>query len=94
MLEEVKTALRIRHNKLDAEIQGNIDGALAELARMGVSTEVLQTDDVLVTQAVKTYCKGCFASDTKLMDGYQESFKYQGENLRKSTGYKVGETDV
>ena len=54
MLEKIKKALRISHNKLDDDIQANIDACLLDLTIAGVNAKV---EDELMTQAVKLYCK-------------------------------------
>ena len=94
MLTEVKLALRISHNKLDAEIQSTIEAAEAEMMRAGVVEASIIETDPLIADAIKTYCKYSFASDIKLREGYFESWQYQLENIRKSEGYGWVSDDV
>ena len=94
MLNEVKLALRISHNKLESEIQSTIDAAKAEMVRAGVvETSIVETDP-LIADAIKTYCKYSFASDVKVREGFFESWQYQLENIRKSEGYGWVSDDV
>lgn len=54
MLDKIKKSLRISHNKLDDDIQSNIDACLLDLAIAGVNTIIV---DELIMQAIKFYCK-------------------------------------
>lgn len=84
MLEKVKLALRISHNKLDSEIEDNIKEARAEMVRAGVVIEVAESELPLIEGAIKTYCKFKQADDSKLADGFYKSWELQLENIRKS----------
>lgn len=97
MLEKVKLALRINHGKLDSDIEDTIEAARAEMVRAGISQKkTTDSEDKLITQAIKTYCKWQHSNDQKLAEGYEKSWLYQLDNLRKSSGYraKEGELDV
>lgn len=85
MLDKVKLALRISHTLLDSDIQDTIDTARAELVRAGVDSELANSDNKLVSEAIKTYCKMIYGSDQKLVEGYKVSWQYQLDNIRKST---------
>jgi len=87
MLEKVKLALRISHNKLDAEIQATIDASKSEMIRAGIIAEKVDETDPLIIEAIKAYCKYSFASDEKMRDGYFISWQYQLDCLRKSENY-------
>lgn len=54
MLDKIKKSLRISHNKLDDDIQENINACLLDLTIAGVNTNI---EDELIIQAVKLYCK-------------------------------------
>lgn len=56
MLEKIKTALRISHNKLDSEIQDVIDAAIMSLDMHGVNASGHECDPLIVN-AVKLYAK-------------------------------------
>ena len=54
MLEEIKTDLRITHNKLDSDINENISAALAFIENAGVITDMQKP---LIKRCVKNYCR-------------------------------------
>lgn len=94
MLEKVKLALRISHTALDEDILGTITVAQNELIRAGVdSSKAMDETDSLIVQAIKTFCQGIYDANDKVREAYMESFKYQMDNLRKSSDYKVGDSD-
>lgn len=61
LLEKIKTALRISHNKLDEDIQADIDACLADLEVCGVV--YAETADPLIVSAVKLYCRASYTDD-------------------------------
>lgn len=83
-LSQVKRALRISHNLLDADIEGAIQEAKDELARSGVDPKVIAENGSLIQRAVITYCQVIFGNDKTMVEGYQRSFEYQQDNLRKT----------
>ena len=88
VLETVKEAKRIRHDKLDHEIVRLASVAQSELARAGVDeTKAANTDDSLIKQAVVTFCLKEL-SDGTIRDQYERSWIIQLDQLRKSEGYR------
>lgn len=88
MLERVKIALRISHDVLDDEIAASIAAARLEMVRAGVSSEMAENEtDELIYLAISTYCKAIFSPSLNERQAYDESFKYQLDNLRKSQYY-------
>lgn len=94
MLELVKTALRITTDKFDDEIQQYIDAAFADLGIAGVKDPdtsekpTNESTDVLLKQAVITYCRMHFGSP----DDYarlERSYNEQKAQLQNATGYTV-----
>jgi len=85
LIDSVKKALRISTDALNDEITENINAAKAELIRSGVDPEIVAAEGPLVTQAVKTYVLSRMGSDKTMIEGYQKSFEYQQDNLRKSS---------
>lgn len=61
MLDKVREALRITHNKLDDELQDVISACKTDLKIAGITK--LDDDDPLIQQAVKTYCKAEYEQD-------------------------------
>lgn len=91
VLEDVKTAMRIRHDALDDLLSKQIATARAEMVRAGVPQAVAQDDDnYCVTDAVITFCQMRNADSMNDADKYTESWKYQLDCLRKSTMGMVG----
>lgn len=82
--DKVKLSLRIQHNLLDSEIADVIASARQELVRAGVEKSVAEGDLEVVVTAIITYAKAYYATGAEA-DRYMESFKYQCDNLRKST---------
>lgn len=96
-IQAIKTALRISHNKLDDEISNTIDVARMELIRAGIhpdKVDIIISDDKLIDEAIKTYCLFSYSNNEKMAEGYFNSWQYQVENLRKSSGYRVGDDNV
>lgn len=88
ILDDVKTALRITHNKLDSDITAKISSARAEMVRVGVdSTKAASDSDALVTEAIKTYVQYKYTDDSKAMENYYNSWVVQVDGLRKSSDY-------
>lgn len=61
MLEKIKLALRIKHDKMDADIQADIDACLADLHVCGVVHA--PDDDPLILNAVKLWCRSIYTDD-------------------------------
>ena len=61
MLEAIKTALRISHNKLDEAIQADIDACLSDLKVCGIV--YAEDTDPLILNAVKLYCRASYTDD-------------------------------
>lgn len=86
----VKRTLRINHTLLDADIATAISEARLELVRAGVSDEAANGSDPLVERAILTYCQKEFSNVDKV-EKYEEAFRVQLDNLRKTPAYNGGE---
>ncbi len=94
-LDDVKTALRITHNKLNDDLTAKIQAAREELIRIGVDeTKAASETDPLIVEAVKTYVQYKYTDDEKAQEGYWNSWVTQVDGLRKSTGYMRSESDA
>lgn len=82
--EKVKLALRISHNLLDDEISDVIQSGRQEMVRAGVSNEVAESSLEIVETALKTYALAYY-SEPSVAEKYTDSFKYQLDNIRKSS---------
>lgn len=91
MLAKVKQALRIKTEAYNDELNGLISAALLDLGVTDISAEVLTTNaDMLVTQAVITYCKMHFGNVAQ-NDYYKfkKSYDEQKAQLSTCTGYTI-----
>lgn len=61
ILERVKLAIRRSHNKLDADLQADIDACLQDMSMRGIKSP--NPDNALVFAAVKLYCLSTTSKD-------------------------------
>lgn len=54
MLNDIRISMRISHNKLDSDIQRNINACMLDLKRVGVCVD---KQSELLTKAAELYCK-------------------------------------
>ena len=92
VIEQVKTAKRIRHTGLDSEINRLINTARASMKRAGVKSEKADSDDDLIIEAVVTFVLGKLAETPELRDKYEESYRIQIDERRKSEAYRCTTT--
>jgi hypothetical protein len=86
ILDDVKTALRISHTALDSLLTQQISIAKQEMERNGMDAAVVaDTNNLLVTDAIITFCQMRNADTISEMEAYEKSWKYQLDCLRKST---------
>lgn len=94
LLDDVKLALRVTHDKLDTEVNDCIEEARFDLIQAGVSSKKVQDDkDPLIRRAIKVYCKANFGladKDTIIVkEKYQESYEMIKQHLSLSGDYRV-----
>lgn len=95
LLSTVKTALRIRHSELDADIEANIAAAQEEMVRNSILVSKATDEfDPLVVRAIKTYCQAMYTDNTSDMEKYLASWQYQLDCLRKTASYNEVTGDV
>lgn len=83
--ETIKTALRIKHNKLDSEIERLENTARREMVRVGVDiTKAMDETNYLVNQAVVTYCLMNLTEDEGLIDKYYRAWETQIDGIRRN----------
>lgn len=88
MLQRVKTALRITHDKLDDDLLAKILAAKTEMQRVGVDPYAIADEGPLVVEAIKTFCQWQYNDDEKKRAGFQKSWETQIDALRKSSGFR------
>lgn len=86
MLELVKTALRIKTDAYDAELNMLIEAAFLDLETAGVNLFTADTSDDLVKMAVCTYCKLHFGLPEDA-DRLKRAYDEQKAQLSMRTGY-------
>ena len=86
ILDKAKLALRIAHTALDETLEGDIASARQEMIRAGVPENVANGNTELVETAIKMYVLGLEYGGTMAdREKYMEVFRYQLDNIRKSS---------
>lgn len=82
---KIKTALRIRHDKLDGDVADMIDACLADLEICGI----VQPDeaDAIILSAIKLYCRANFEDDTQRAADFQKRYDALKGCLMVASGY-------
>ena len=92
MLQDIKDALRVSGNDLDAEILGLIDAAKADLILSGVNKGKVIDTDPLIKRAIIVYCKAHFGyDDSKIVERFEQSYISLKHHLTLSSEYTVGD---
>lgn len=96
LIDEIKTALRISHNKLDEEIEQHISACLDDMKRLGIALPEL-VDEVrenpLLYAAVKLYCMAQYDFLGK-GEQYKKDYEKLRDTLSLSGGYREGDGNV
>ena len=91
-LTKIKLALRISHDKLDEDVQADIDACLADLAVCGVT--YAPTNDPLIYNAVKLWCRSLYTDDPDKGAEYMQRYEKLKGTLMMAEGYgREAETD-
>jgi hypothetical protein len=85
ILQKVKTALRIKHTALDADILDNIESCLQDLRIHGVVHAGVE--DALIQNAIKLYCKTEYTDDPEKSEKYSERYREMRNCLKHAEGY-------
>lgn len=83
---EIKTDLRIGHNKLDADLQSTLDACLLDLKMAGVASTAT---DALIGQAQRLYCRWQFDYCNKA-DQYEKAYTALKQALSLCGDYNGG----
>ena len=84
-LADIKTALRITHNQLDADIAADIDACLADLAVCGINNP--SEDDDLIFNAIKLFCRASYTDDPAKGAEYLRRYESMKSCLMMAKGY-------
>ncbi len=77
LLQKVKIDLRFSHNKLDDDLQDNINSCIEDLKRVGIFAP---KTNPLIVQAVKLYCRWRYDFN-KQGDRYYNAYEKMRESL-------------
>lgn len=91
ILQKVKTTLRISHTSLDEDLSDIITACLKDLEVCGVRT--LDTDDPLILNAIKLYCRAEFTDDTGKGADYMARYNALKSCLMMADGYREATVD-
>ena len=84
-LEKVKLSLRRSHNKLDADLQDEIDACLADLRVVGIV--YAGEDDPLILNAIKLWCRSLNTDDATKAAEYRDRYDSLKSCLMMAEGY-------
>ena len=84
-LTKIKLAIRTSHNKLDDDIQADIDACLTDLKVCGIIHA--GEEDPLIFNAVKLYCKSLYTDDPAKGAAYLERYEKLKACLMMAEGY-------
>lgn len=77
ILAKIKVSLRMKKStNFDEDLTDHVNAAILDLKMTGVKN--IKSNDPLIIQAIKYYCRSNFALDNK----DSEKFRYSYENLR------------
>ena len=88
LLAPVKLWLRISSSKMDDELAQTIDACKLDLSNSGVKN--LDSNDPLIRQAVKLYCKAQFGYDDS-SGAFSKAYEHLKAALSLSGDYNVEE---
>lgn len=85
--DDIKVSLRVNSTVVDTEVDALISAALADMRRVGVSDEFLDTSNPhpLVRMAITCYAKAAFGYDNSEATRFQESYRQIVCDLMNST---------
>ena len=84
-LTKIKQSLRTSHNKLDDDIQADIDACLADLRLVGVT--YADETDPLIYNAIKLWCRSLYTDDTTKGAEYLKRYEALKASLMMAEGY-------
>lgn len=84
-LGKVKLALRIKHDKVDEDIQDEIDACITDLHVCGVV--YADETDPLMLNAIKLWCRSVFTDDSAKAAEYLRRYEALKSCLMMAEGY-------
>lgn len=90
-LEKIKLAIRRSHDKLDEDLQADIDAALADLRLCGII--YAEEGDPLIFNAIKLYCRSTNTDDPAKAAEWLRRYEALKACLQIAEGYGWRATD-
>lgn len=90
-LEKIKLAIRRSHDKLDEDLQADIDAALADLRLCGIVHA--GEEDPLIFNAIKLYCRSTNTDDPAKAAEWLRRYEALKACLQMAEGYGWRATD-
>ena len=87
MLDKAKTDLRIHHDKLNSDIEANIEACKLDMERVGIDTTKM---DALMEKAIKLYLRWQYNFENQA-DRYCNAYNHLRNALSLSKKYKKGQ---
>ena len=84
-LTKIKLALRTSHDKLDEDIQADIDACMADLTIHGIIHA--EEGDPLIYNAVKLWCRSLYTDDPAKGAEYLQRYEKLRDSLKMAEGY-------
>lgn len=84
-LNKIKLSLRISHDKLDEDVQADIDACIADLRLAGVI--YAQETDPLIFNAVKLWCRSLYTADVVKAAEWLKRYESLKASLMMAEGY-------
>ena len=84
-LDKIKLAIRRSHNKLDEDLQADIDACLADLRVVGIVHA--GEEDPLIFNAIKLYCRSLNTDDPDKAAEWLQRYEALKSCLMMAEGY-------
>ena len=84
-LTKIKQAIRRTHNKLDDDLQADIDACVADLRSVGII--YADETDPLIYNAIKLWCRSLDTDDTVKAAEYMKRYEALRASLSMAEGY-------
>ena len=86
-LEKIKLAIRRSHDKLDTDLQADIDACLADLKSVGITGSKAVESDPLIFNAIKLWCRSLNTDDTDKATEWLRRYESLKASLMLAEGY-------
>lgn len=91
ILERVKLAIRRSHNKLDIDLQADIDACLQDMTMRGIRSP--NPGNSLVFAAIKLYCLSTTCDDPTNSAAYYQRYEDLRDSILLNRSYDASKED-